>query len=60
MKNRINTFLKNPLCRGVVELYTKQLESRVTLFAEMQAMKGAFMTSFSENLEVCREFRKNV
>jgi hypothetical protein len=55
LKNRINTFLKNPLCRGVDELCTKQLESRCLLLAEMKAMKDAFMTSDSENLEYHRE-----
>jgi hypothetical protein len=55
-KNRIKTFLGNPLCRGVDELCTKQLESpRCLLFAEMKVMKYAFMKSNSENLELCRE-----
>jgi hypothetical protein len=31
LKNRIKTFLGNPLCRGVDELCTKQLESRQEL-----------------------------
>jgi hypothetical protein len=55
LKNRINTFLKNPLCRGVDELCTKQLESHGLLFAEMKAVKGAFVTSDSENPELHRE-----
>jgi hypothetical protein len=55
LKNRINTFLKNPLCRGVDELSTKQLESRCLLFAELEVMEGAFMKSNSDNLEHCRE-----
>jgi hypothetical protein len=40
LKNRINTLLKNPLCRGVDELCTKQLESRCLLFAELKDMKA--------------------
>jgi hypothetical protein len=55
LKNRINTFLKNPLCRGVDELCTKQLELRCLLFAEMKAMKDALMTSDSENPGYRRE-----
>jgi hypothetical protein len=55
LKNRIKTFLGNPLCRGVVELCTKQLESRTMLFADMKSMKGAFMKSNLDNLEHCRE-----
>jgi hypothetical protein len=39
LKNRINTFLNNQLCRGVDELCTKQLESRDALFANLTAMK---------------------
>jgi hypothetical protein len=50
LKNRINTFLKNPLYRGVDELCTKQLESRCLLFAKLKAMKDAFMKSNSDNL----------
>jgi hypothetical protein len=50
LKNRINTFLKNPLYRGVDELFTKQLESRCLLFAKLKAMKDAFMKSNSEDL----------
>jgi hypothetical protein len=33
---RIKTFLGNPLCRGVDELCTKQLESRKELFVDCQ------------------------
>jgi hypothetical protein len=53
LKNRIKTFLGNPLCRGVDDLRTKQLESRCLLFSEMKVMKGAFMKSNSENMEYC-------
>jgi hypothetical protein len=55
LKNRTNTFLKNPLCRGADELCTKQLESRQLLFAEMKYMKDALMESTSENLELLTE-----
>jgi hypothetical protein len=55
LKNRIHTFLGNPLCRGVDELCTKQLESRCRLFAEMKMMKDDPMESNSENLELCSE-----
>jgi hypothetical protein len=52
---RIRTFLGNPLCRGVDVLCTKQLESRITLFAELEFMNDAFMTSSSEHMELCRK-----
>jgi hypothetical protein len=55
LKKRINTFLKNPLCRGVDELCTKQLESRQLLFGEMKYMKDAFMESHSEKMELLTE-----
>jgi hypothetical protein len=56
LKNRINaSFLKNPLCRGVDELCTKQLESRCLLFAEVKVMKDALMKSNSDKLEYLTE-----
>jgi hypothetical protein len=36
LKNMIKTFLGNPLCRGVDDLCTKQLESSCLLFADCQ------------------------
>jgi hypothetical protein len=50
LKNRINTFLRNPLSRGVDELCTRQLESRKMLFAELEEMKDALMASNSDSL----------
>jgi hypothetical protein len=55
LKNKINAFLKNPLCRGVDELCTKQLESRGKLLADVEFMKDALMKSNSENLEYLTE-----
>ena len=51
LKNRIKTFLGNPLCRGADELCTKQLESCVKLLADVKFMKDALMKSNSDNLE---------
>jgi hypothetical protein len=51
LKNRIKTFLGNPLCRGADELCTKQLETRQGLFVDCQFFKDALMKSNSENLE---------
>jgi hypothetical protein len=48
LKNRINTFLNNQLCRGVDELCTKQLESRDALFAKLTAMKEGVDSSHSQ------------
>ena len=48
MKNRINTFLSNPLCRGVDELCTKQLESRDALFVKLAVMKEDVDSSHSQ------------
>jgi hypothetical protein len=55
LKLRIKTFLGNPLCRGVDELCTKQLESRQLLFEEMKYMKDALMESHSEKMELLTE-----
>ena len=55
LKLRIKTFLGNPLCRGVDELCTKQLESRKLLFEDCQFFKDAFMKSHSEKSELCME-----
>jgi hypothetical protein len=45
LKNRINMFLSNPLCRGVDGL--KQMESRAKLFFEMEVMKYAVVNCYS-------------
>jgi hypothetical protein len=55
LKNRIKTFLGNPLCRGADELCTKQLETRQGLFVDCQFFKDALMKSNSENLEYLAE-----
>jgi hypothetical protein len=54
LKNKINAFLKNPLCRGADELCTKQLESRKELLVDCQFFKDAFMKSHSEKSELFR------
>jgi hypothetical protein len=55
LKNRINTFLKNPLCRGADGLCTKQLESRHLVFEDCHVFKDALMKSNSENPEYLTE-----
>jgi hypothetical protein len=54
LKNRINTFLNNQLCRGVDELCTKQLESRDALFTKLTAMKEDVDSSHSQ-IEVLKK-----
>jgi hypothetical protein len=55
LKNRIKTFLGNPLCRGVDELCTELLGSRCFLFAEVKKNLDRLAGVLSENLELRRE-----
>jgi hypothetical protein len=51
LKNRTNTFLKNPLCRGVDELCTELLDARGGPVAQLLEHLKHLERKCTENLE---------
>ena len=55
LKNRIKTFLGNPLCRGVDELCTELLNARDGIVAQMLENLERLAGVLSQNAELLRE-----
>ena len=55
LKNRTNTFLGNPLCRGVDGLCTELLNARRGFVAQMLEHLERLVVVDNENLELHRE-----